>query len=656
MDEFDNFSVNWKTGELICGEQRSLLEPKLIAVLALLTKAEGELVTYEEMNQSVWPNVVVAPNALQRIIAQLRRHLNDSAKTQSVIKTHPKRGYSLVVLKQKENIALPAKKTIERSSTFVYRALILFFVFCFIIAVTLLWSSQSEKDLTVHTLQAIDIESGQFSHLTVIDEHSFVFVDKQTPQHQLVLHNSKSSQRRILIDDMRLYGKLNYSSSSNALFFGRTVVKNSVKCAQLTKFSLTTRKEELLMPCTNHFNHSIIETEPSKLLFVKTNKEGISKLQMLDYSTGESEELIAPSFSQFTKSPVSDSYAIQIENQLYLAKRDGKSIVLSEAIFKFRDDQYYPFIWLTPETLLVGEGKHLYWLGSSGVIAKQILQTTTDITELKSYKEHLYATFGRENWQTRIRFFTSPAREQDVARSIFNEQFASFRPDSEDISLLSNRSGNMQVWLSVYGEMHQLTQGTDAVSGYVWLDKQRMAIMREGELFVLTLNEGLEVAEKSITHEVTMQSIFQYSDEKLLVKAQVKNETYLGLLDITSGGFQPFYQGDVDWAQLSSSGTILLNMTSQIMKLEGSELMPLEGLNDVVLQWRYFNRNGKIYLQDKQQNVWRYDESTDTKTKVGEFGLGSLFMTDYSIKHNAMLSDNFIAEKNELVELKTYSD
>lgn len=72
------------------------LEPKVLEVLKVLAEHSGDVVSHQVLHDRVWPDIVVAPNALQRCIGQLRKALDDDGKTQRVIVTHPKKGYSLV--------------------------------------------------------------------------------------------------------------------------------------------------------------------------------------------------------------------------------------------------------------------------------------------------------------------------------------------------------------------------------------------------------------------------------------------------------------------------------------------------------------------------------------------------------------------------------
>ena len=82
--------------------RRLSLEPKAIEVLRFLVERPGRLVTKDELLDGVWADVAVTPNALTRIIAQLRRELGDDAADARVIETVPTRGYRFIAELQPE--------------------------------------------------------------------------------------------------------------------------------------------------------------------------------------------------------------------------------------------------------------------------------------------------------------------------------------------------------------------------------------------------------------------------------------------------------------------------------------------------------------------------------------------------------------------------
>jgi adenylate cyclase len=74
----------------------SRVEPKAMSVLILLASKAGQVVTREELEDTVWTNMVVGPDSLTNTIIKLRRALGDDAKNTSFIETIPKTGYRLI--------------------------------------------------------------------------------------------------------------------------------------------------------------------------------------------------------------------------------------------------------------------------------------------------------------------------------------------------------------------------------------------------------------------------------------------------------------------------------------------------------------------------------------------------------------------------------
>jgi Tol biopolymer transport system component/DNA-binding winged helix-turn-helix (wHTH) protein len=69
------------------------LEPKALEVLVFLIERRERLVLKEELLDGVWKDTFVTPNALTRVIAQLRKAFDDDAQEARIIETVPRRGY-----------------------------------------------------------------------------------------------------------------------------------------------------------------------------------------------------------------------------------------------------------------------------------------------------------------------------------------------------------------------------------------------------------------------------------------------------------------------------------------------------------------------------------------------------------------------------------
>jgi len=76
--------------------RRLPLEPKAVTLLLLLLEHRHRVVTKDEIVEHLWKDTFVTPNALTRLVAQLRRELGDAAHEASVIQTVHRRGYRFV--------------------------------------------------------------------------------------------------------------------------------------------------------------------------------------------------------------------------------------------------------------------------------------------------------------------------------------------------------------------------------------------------------------------------------------------------------------------------------------------------------------------------------------------------------------------------------
>ncbi|NND58803.1 MAG: hypothetical protein HKN49_00900 [Gammaproteobacteria bacterium] len=72
------------------------LEPRAFAVLRYLADRPRQVVSVDELMDALWPGVVVTPNAVSRVIANLRKALGDDARKPEYIETIARTGYRMV--------------------------------------------------------------------------------------------------------------------------------------------------------------------------------------------------------------------------------------------------------------------------------------------------------------------------------------------------------------------------------------------------------------------------------------------------------------------------------------------------------------------------------------------------------------------------------
>ncbi|MCG3189007.1 MAG: hypothetical protein LKCHEGNO_01250 [Burkholderiaceae bacterium] len=88
--------VDPQLDEIRAGDTVIKLEPRKMQLLVALARRPGELVTTDELFETVWTNMVVTQSSVYQSIAQLRKTLGDHSERPSYIATVPRKGYRLV--------------------------------------------------------------------------------------------------------------------------------------------------------------------------------------------------------------------------------------------------------------------------------------------------------------------------------------------------------------------------------------------------------------------------------------------------------------------------------------------------------------------------------------------------------------------------------
>ena len=95
---FAEYEADLRSGELRRQGHRLKLQEKPFQVLAVLLQRPGELVTREELRQSLWPadTFVDFEHGLNTAVNKVREALHDSANNPRFIETLPRRGYKFI--------------------------------------------------------------------------------------------------------------------------------------------------------------------------------------------------------------------------------------------------------------------------------------------------------------------------------------------------------------------------------------------------------------------------------------------------------------------------------------------------------------------------------------------------------------------------------
>jgi TolB-like protein/Tfp pilus assembly protein PilF len=110
---FEGYELDLRRGCLRTDDREIVLRPKSFDVLRYLVENAGRLIPKDELIKAVWPNVIVADEALSRCVSDVRVALDDTE--QRIIKTLPRRGYLFAVPVSPAGADAPPAAAVKRT-------------------------------------------------------------------------------------------------------------------------------------------------------------------------------------------------------------------------------------------------------------------------------------------------------------------------------------------------------------------------------------------------------------------------------------------------------------------------------------------------------------------------------------------------------------
>ena len=101
------------------------IEPKLLELLAFFIRKPNTIISRQALLDEVWANTYVTDNAINKLVGNLRKVLNDDAKTPRYIQTIPKRGYRFIceiipIANLPEQTAISNENELEQQTNLFY--------------------------------------------------------------------------------------------------------------------------------------------------------------------------------------------------------------------------------------------------------------------------------------------------------------------------------------------------------------------------------------------------------------------------------------------------------------------------------------------------------------------------------------------------------
>lgn len=640
----NGYVVNWQRAELNKDGNSKALEAKQLAVLQSLATAQGNIVSQEQLLDTVWAGTVVTPNTVQQTIAQLRRLLDDDGKSQTAIKTHPKLGYSLVFKEQEHSKVSTGKKAYQRLG------LVFFLLASFVVAVKYMLYGPVNLKVEVNPVTVEGEKVKQFTYHK--DSDTIYFVEQNIKGHRLVSLSSKQ-QKQTLIDGVKTYGSIAISPNGALLAFAVSNLEaNNRKCIQLNVLELENLQLQQIASCESGFSHSPQWFDNERLIYQSTDVKNQSQLRSFDLSTNN-DQVLKSQTNNVELFALNRSQLITLEQeQLQFYQLNDNGLTFRELLKVEQTPE--GLIWLNDDEFA------LQYKKSVSIYKQGKLLKSFDIPGLSSIKDMIVkddtsylAVLQQNNWDVRERGF-NPQQDKTIGKTQYTERHGKYRGEKYGVSYLSERTGKFQVWFDHKEGRKQLTFSSVGVTSHIWLNRgQLLLYIADGRLWKQSL--GGKASELELTG--TPINLFDAKDSGVLLSTRLAGTDQLVSFDVNSGKQKTIYQGKVDWAQkLNDDLYISNNALGKLALIDQGTMTLIDSLKDIKLQWRYFYKADKqqrsaLYFQDKQKNIWRYELAEDKAQIIAQYDENALFMTDFSAINMTMLSDNFIAEQNDLVEV-----
>lgn len=651
MSEINQRQIDWTLGTITHQGTCLRVEPKLMQVLQVLYSAEGQLITQDELLDLAWPGTVVSPNTVQRSIGQLRKLLGDSGSQQQVIQTLPKRGYRLVSAKHHNGDPLPHPKGRAPAFTWVAGS-VAFLLMCLFIYQN---TAGEPQQVTASIIGPFDgASTHQHSLMLSQDQQHIAYFSQQDHGHQLTVKHLTTES----IQDIKLVSSpgrgLSFSMNGKGVLYSEVNKIDGVKCSQLKTTHVETGLNLNHGQCESGFYDYPLWVNSQELLYIWRQKDRTSSLRLHNMVTDDWINL-TPQFSQI------QSFAYQTNTHTLAVIADSQSLLtgplenqqwtqIDRYILPFNWQNEARLSWQPDGTLLMPNQNRVHRLKNGRFVSEIQLEKTAQTHHVQFYapQKRLLVESEYSDWDIHLQ--TEQGHNTTVGKSGFQERDGRFIPGTQDVSFLSDRSGQMQIWRQTREVSQQISQSPSDIRSYLWSsDGRDLYYVNQQGLWVISSNQRAV----KIPTPFTANTLFQYTESGLLMAVSFGEREQLISLTPEDGKWVTELHRHTHWAQKIAPSTVITNDgRGRLQKYIEQKQTPITGLRDFIIQPYYFVSGQHVYVQDKNFNLWQYRPDNESAKVVDHYTKQSVFMTDYQPETKKLLTENFIYRQQQSLWMK----
>ena len=715
MNEFSvgSFYIDIARSKITDKGETIAVEPKVLQVLLVLAKNQGEVVSHEDILTKVWPDVYVAPNALQRCIAQLRKAFKDDAKQQRIIATHPKRGYSLVAevnwqikaidqtekkVKTNEKLAaLPSQPELYKNrfrpvfSIINKRFWSLFSVAVIVLLASFYYWQVPLNPLTVKQLIPLTTtDTKEYSPRYSPDGRYIAFERHiNSCENQIWAKDNKTNKEFLLTEEPGLYGPPSWSPDGSQLIFslenncGEQQKVDWCSDIRLLSFTLAKNSPQLtrsILPCeknyiyqaiwltNNKISWSVIESKQHKVMSLTLSNNEINTL----YNAKENVITYIDYSTKYNKIAIMQYDTKRVANLVLLDPDNSKfTQVKLRPPEKYKYNAWWPVSWHPHrETLLSSYRNSLFVIDLQGNFTEITIPSMHKFNGANYHPEgdniianmifqdldlvelQLPETFKFDQAKTQLE--QPPLKDSVLHRSTVNEFSAQYQPNGSGIAFISQRSGLKQIWLARAGakQAEQLSHfDGNGLESFRWSKSgDALLVVANRQLYLFSL-----VGEKQqLMTAFDVVDIYQVTDKNhLLLSVAEQGNIKIVLFNMTTTDFQVLYQGDSYLAQLTKEKVLyVIDNQDKFKKITQGEEEHISELADLEIIAVFYRHGFGLLLEDSDSNLWRFNLAEKSREIMLPELKDVYQITDIDLDNRKLLFERMASSSREVVLLQ----
>lgn len=669
------FRIDMKRNQVIAQESIMSMEPKVLAVLLILAEHQGEVVSHQEIADKVWPNSVVIPNALQRCIAQLRKAFGDDAKQQAVIKTHAKKGYSLIAKVSWQQTVLPTtEQAKDNSNDLIITPTKVIALLSMLVLCIALWFNNSS-------------DTPKFNKLTPItstDKAEFFSSFSPNGRYIAFTRNESEQQTNLWVKDLQQNmeyqvsfltghtGQPAWSPSGERLAFTRYFKDKDQRDTSIHTiyFPLINSKQvesKLEYTCISASCSSVRWLSEDKLVFI-SNEDNHNKILQYNLKQqtsaplyqGDKQNIYSIDYSAKRKQLAFMLLNSQKQHQLFLL--DIKSKQTSAVEFSPNKGNDYWRRWFIKwnanhDGFVTSTDSRLFYVGLDGSITEQSIPTYMYVMQPEFHPkgQSIALSLGYrdfDNVEARWSDTSNDVTTKVLSRSIRRESYPKYQPNDKGVAFLSDRSGIKQLWYRKQGTLKQISQvgENQTIVHYLWSPA--------GDKLLLLVNKSLYLADlqghwQKLAIELNVIKLFQWrANNQILLASHQDGQQHVAMFNLTDYQAKNIYQGDVRWAQQSADNSLYLtNFTGQLSLLKDNQLYQLNSEEQTMPDNRFIYKADSLYWLTHDSNLWRYKIKQNESKQLIHLEMTEAKLSDINPKQQRLLVSSLVATNKEIVLL-----